>query len=143
MNRLTNAYSHILMNEPILHSGKEEVLWDGVYSKDVLEEMVDKLADYEDIHPDPAQLAVVWEEKQERENPQPLTLDELRQMEGEPVWIITDKDRLAAIVCSDGTDVEFRTNRGVYVIFMESELESSFAAGVAKAYRHKPKEVQG
>lgn len=26
--------------------------------------------------------------RQERENPKPLTLDELRQMDGEPVWII-------------------------------------------------------
>ena len=25
-------------------------------------------------------------EKQERENPKPLTLDELREMDGEPVW---------------------------------------------------------
>jgi hypothetical protein len=27
-------------------------------------------------------------EKQERENPQPLSLEELRQMNGKPVWII-------------------------------------------------------
>jgi hypothetical protein len=46
--RLTNPHSHILMNQDILHSGKEEVLWDGVYSKDVLEEMVERLAEYED-----------------------------------------------------------------------------------------------
>lgn len=47
-DRLTNPHSHILMNQDILHSGKEEVLWDGVYSKDVLEEMVERLAEYED-----------------------------------------------------------------------------------------------
>ena len=47
-DRLTNPRSHILMNQDILHSGKEEVLWDGVYSKDVLEEMVERLAEYED-----------------------------------------------------------------------------------------------
>lgn len=26
--------------------------------------------------------------QQERENPKPLTLDELRQMDGEPVWVV-------------------------------------------------------
>lgn len=28
-------------------------------------------------------------EKQERENPEPLTLEELREMEGQPVWLHT------------------------------------------------------
>lgn len=82
------------------------------------------------------------EETQERENPQPLTLDELRQMDGEPVWLATDKDVLAAIVNSDGIDVELRTNRGVFVVFSQREvfdfLDSSFSAGVAKVYCHKP-----
>ncbi len=48
MARLTNAHSHILINQAIMHSGKEQVLWDGVYSKDVLEEAVELLAAYED-----------------------------------------------------------------------------------------------
>ena len=30
---------------------------------------------------------IALREKLERENPKPLTLDELRQMDGEPVWI--------------------------------------------------------
>ncbi len=29
--------------------------------------------------------------QQERENPKPLTLDELRQMDGEPVWVCSAK----------------------------------------------------
>lgn len=32
------------------------------------------------------------QETEERENPKPLTLDELRKMDGEPVWVVCDEE---------------------------------------------------
>ena len=58
-------------------------------------------------------------EKQERENPKPLTLDELRGMMGEPVWCVSESGASWFIV-----------NKGLL----------SIVNGVT-AYRHKPGEV--
>ncbi len=35
--------------------------------------------------------------QQERENPKPLTLDDLRQMDGEPVWVIYSEEAAKTI----------------------------------------------
>lgn len=56
----------------------------------------------------------------ERENPVPLTEDELRQMMGEPVWCVSESGASWFIV-----------NKGLL----------SIANGI-KAYRHKPGEMQ-
>ncbi len=44
------------------------------------------------------------EEKQERDNPQPLTLDELRQMDGQPVFV-ADKLNSWGIVIVDNSGI--------------------------------------
>lgn len=71
-------------------------------------------------------------EKAERENPKPLTLEELRQMDGEPVWIDDwwedSHGWELSMDASDYFDGERRT---------EKEYGSIWVA-----YRHKPKEVQ-
>lgn len=69
-------------------------------------------------------------EKTEAENPEPLTLDELRRMDGEPVWI---KHIMG----------EWRFN-GWNIVDRNSEIFSCFENyGITYfAYRHKPKEVQ-
>ena len=59
-------------------------------------------------------------EKQDRENPAPLTNDELRQMFGEPVWCIYEGGSSWFVV----TDSLFTVINGI------------------TAYRHKPEEVQ-
>lgn len=69
-------------------------------------------------------------EKQERDNPQPLTLDELRRMDGEPVWV-EEHGATAGEWCIVNSAKQCVTekNGDVYYFF---EYE-----GVWIAYRHK------
>ena len=79
---------------------------------------------------DAMQMAIAaLREKAEREDPKPLTLEELRQMDGEPVWL----DRAGGIYgLVDVPDrVVWLDRGGCHAI---GDLE-----GIA--YRHKPKEV--
>lgn len=81
-------------------------------------------------------------EQQERENPKPLTLDELRQMDGYPVYIHSEK-----YPYHTGWRVirklEFGPFEELYIHFSNGEVFHVREYGTAwVAYRHKPKEVQ-
>lgn len=65
-------------------------------------------------------------EKQERENPKPLTLEEMRSMIGEPVWVkVNDVGKIRG---------------GGYWTIVSKAVIGLFDAFTA--YRHKPEEVQ-
>lgn len=75
-------------------------------------------------------------EKAERENPAPLTLEELRQMDGEPVWIVWPDGRIESkwwIVGNyDWHMMEFNDDTSM----------KRYYGKTWNAYRHKPEEVQ-
>lgn len=81
----------------------------------------------------------VLREKAARENPEPLTLEELRQMDGEPVWAEFDKkpnwkgyrlvkwdDQINAVRLWDNLGAWYDTRNGY--------------GGTWRTYRGKPKE---
>ena len=88
-------------------------------------------------------------EKAEREDPKPLTLEELRQMIGEPVYVVPLAGKP---MCAVGE------NKGEWCVvfswFNNSEIELEIPGDVCNsyqgekcgktwiAYRHKPKEVE-
>jgi hypothetical protein len=79
------------------------------------------------------------QEKAEREDPKPLTLEELRQMDGEPVWIkakhyMTFADVVNIIGKEDGDS--FLRLKLCY------RLQENGYGRTWTAYRHKPKEVE-
>lgn len=77
------------------------------------------------------------QEKQERENPEPLTLEELRQMDGEPVWIVAKHYRTFA----DVVRVMGRDKGDDFVGFkICHNLQENGHGKTWNAYRHKPKE---
>lgn len=81
-------------------------------------------------------------EKRERENPKPLTIEELRQMHGEPVWI-ADISAWGIVSVDDAGSWKGRP-------FVNGEQTPwgavKFSWDVENhhlvCYRHKPKEVQ-
>lgn len=77
-------------------------------------------------------------EKQERMNPQPLTLDELRQMDGEPVFV-------KSLVLSDEEwCIVFVERDGEISAYVPSYDPPYFSIDYGKewiAFRHKPKEA--
>lgn len=90
---------------------------------------------YMEIH----QIAIAaLQEKAERENPQLLTLNELRQMNGQPVWIA--EENAWGIVSVDSCGIHegrpFATFR-YDTIFCEYDIERRNL----HCYRHKPEEV--
>lgn len=78
-------------------------------------------------------------EKAEREDPKPLTLEELRQMDGEPVWINGKHYGVFAdvvrIIKKENGDSLVRFNLCRHI--QEARYGKTWIA-----YRHKPKEVQ-
>lgn len=75
-------------------------------------------------------------EKAERENPKPLTLEELRQMEGEPVFLVIenlDVQRWAILDFSGDERTSFQNG----LRFLNEVYGMTWIC-----YRHKPKEVQ-
>ena len=79
-------------------------------------------------------------EKQERENPEPLTLEELRHMDGEPVWIVAKHYRTFA----DVVQVMGRDKGDDFVGFKICyNLQENGHGKTWNAYRHKPKEKGG
>lgn len=79
-------------------------------------------------------------EKQERENPEPLTLEELRHMDGEPVWIVAKHYRTFA----DVVQVMGRDKGDDFVGFkICHNLQENGHGKTWNAYRHKPKEKGG
>lgn len=78
---------------------------------------------------------IALREKLERENLTPLTIEHLRQMNGEPVWL---------------EGFEWRVCYGTSTFRGSEYLETGMGCGIPldgygqywNAYRHKPKEVQ-
>lgn len=70
-------------------------------------------------------------EKQERMNPQPLTLDEMRSMIGEPVWV---KVMEPSARCREN-------GGGYWEIVSGTLLKLIVDHGGITAYRHKPQEA--
>lgn len=77
-------------------------------------------------------------EQEERENPQPLTYEELKQMHGEPVWL-ADAKRWGIIDIEEygkweGVPFVYFSDRGIsHVLNIEKRN--------IRCLRHKPKEV--
>ena len=78
-------------------------------------------------------------EKQERENPKPLTLDELREMAGEPVFIVTKHGSNWDIVNVSKED------GGPYPVYFQRYGRGLQENGYGKtwlAYRSEPQEMR-
>ncbi len=73
--------------------------------------------------------------QQEAENPKPLTLTELREMDGEPVWVqspgMPEYGRWAIV---EGVDIEQK------ILWLRADYTCHDYGKVWLAYRHKPKE---
>lgn len=79
-------------------------------------------------------------EQAERENPKPLTLDELRQMDGEPVWLETGEVSIGEQICGSW---EIFIGRESAIYYFTRRKRGFFAEHYGKtwlAYRSKPKE---
>ena len=74
------------------------------------------------------------QEKLDRENPRPLTLEELRQHEGEPVFLVIENIAVKTWVIVDFVGGERTTFRGGL------RLKNEVYGMAWIAYRHKPKE---
>ena len=73
-------------------------------------------------------------EKAERDDPKPLTLEELRQMDGESVWIVWPDGRIKSqwwIVKSPDW----------YLMEFDDPIAEKRYGSVWIAYRHKPRDV--
>ena len=81
-------------------------------------------------------------EKADRDNPQPLTLDELRKMDGQPVWVVYDDNSADWVLVSIG--VTRCSTEDVFFIFNTggSKRYIDIAHYVKCAYRYPPKEAQ-
>ena len=79
--------------------------------------------------------AAALREKAERENPQPLTIEELKQMKGEPVWVQgpgqPEYGRWAIVEDAFGNS-----------LYLLNDYTCHDIGKTWNAYRHKPKEVQ-
>ena len=77
-----------------------------------------------------------WSERLSKiPEPGPLTLEELRQMEGEPVWIVWPDNRIKSKWWIVG-------NYDWHMMEFSDPLTERRYGSVWIAYRHKPKEVQ-
>ena len=75
--------------------------------------------------------------EQEQEDPKPLTLDELRQMDGEPVWVKADH----CGVYADIVHIQGQEDGESYVHFkINWRLQENGYGKTWLAYRHKPRE---
>lgn len=84
--------------------------------------------------------------QQETENPMPLTLDELREMNGEPVWVSASENWRKSGVYEGWCLVRLHTDDNkIRVYLYDTRFGASYFAqqdyGISwLAYRHKPKE---
>ncbi len=103
--------------------------------------MIERGASFSTLYPsDIYEIITALREKAERENPQPLMLDELREMDGEPVWIkgIEEGEAYWSIVLRV-VDI------GIYLLAVDDidDYGSNDLYGKTwLAYHYKPKEVQ-
>lgn len=88
-------------------------------------------------------------EKRERDNPQPLTLDELREMVGQPVWTIGvsfTKDGswgtwdIIERVADDGVEFGYSTESAELWNYNLRGNDGKLCGCAWVAYRYKPKE---
>jgi hypothetical protein len=92
--------------------------------------------------------AAALREKAEREDPQALTLEELRQMEGEPVFVddLRNKEGSQYCVISIGKTLKCQDidhYSAAYIAGIEYDWYPFSDYGKTwLAYRHKPKEAQ-
>lgn len=77
-----------------------------------------------------------------QEKPKPLTLEELRQMNGEPVWIVEHPDWGHWELAEDAEDYLMDRDEDFYGM-KHNDPSGRFGLHVLGwlAYRHKPKEV--
>lgn len=118
-----------------------------------IKEAIERIADHMEVHHigEPPHIYIgealrmaitALSEKAECRNPPPLTLDELRQMDGEPVWVKEANEWaiVQAVDDDDGNITPF-----VHGTFGREKCWSSFTWKVSErklhCYRHKPKEV--
>lgn len=88
-------------------------------------------------------------EKAEREDPKPLTIDELGQMNGEPVWTVGVSSNggtwagwdIIESVDDDGCFFGYSTEKKEWWAYNLRDLSGSICGCAWVAYRHKPKEV--
>ncbi len=115
-----------------------------------LDKAIDRLAAYEDTGLTPEEVMELAQAKKDAMNEtqsraeknEPLTLDELRKMDGEPVWIAftpnADEESLAmwALVSADdeGREVFLLNNTGGSAAYEEVWTD------IKAIYRHKPME---
>lgn len=92
----------------------------------------------------PEEAAAAWNRRSRPEN-KPLTLDELRQMDGEPVWVEHLKSS-----CSVGQPGEWLilkvctpTRERPYIDFKDTALCALYYGKGWLAYRHKPERSEG
>lgn len=84
-------------------------------------------------------------EKMERENPQPLTKDELREMEGQPVWIHTFSSKNKKTYISEWALVA--SVGQTFVTFARCQVHGRIEKMFSEygktwlAYKYKPREV--
>lgn len=94
--------------------------------------------------------AAALREKAEREDPKPLTIEELRQMIGEPVWIVGvyftgDSWQgwdIIERVDHDGICFGYSTEFAEWWSYNLRDADGTLCGCSWCAYRHKPKEVQ-
>ena len=86
-------------------------------------------------------------EKLEREKPKPLTIEELRQMDGEPVWVTVPEEPAVSAYCTIDVCTRFKEDRGndKYSEAMVpgdgfSYYQFDKYGKTWIAYRHRPKE---
>lgn len=79
------------------------------------------------------------QEMQERLHPKPLSIDELKEMRGEPVWVqgpgFPQYGRWAIVSGVDEYD-------GDKILFLQGDYTCHDYGKVWEAYKHKPEEVQ-
>lgn len=73
------------------------------------------------------------EEKLERKNPQPLTLEELKQMDGQPVWIVKNGE--------GGKWFIFDVGVWSKILYAGDKFNLDFYGETWLAYRYPPKEL--
>lgn len=105
-------------------------------------EVWERLKAYEDTGLEPEEIEKAMaisalREQEERENPKPLTLDELREMDGEPVWIRAKHYGIYADIVNimGKEDGERRVHFSINYRLQENGCGKTWLA-----YRNKPKE---
>ena len=123
------------------------------------QEAIKRIADHMEVHHigepphkhigEALRMAIsVLSEKVECRNPPPLTIEELRQMDGEPVWVVDLKEKACCGYCVISISKPLKYQdidhyNAAYIPGIEHTWYEFRDYGKEWiAYRHKPKEVQ-